>query len=283
MIKSNLRITFFLWYIKLRLKVECDNLNVKVMNMKKIELRHTKILELLTEKNKVDVTELSQNLGVSQVTIRKDLDMLEKKGLIVREHGFATLNGQDDMNNRLAYHYDIKQQLAKSACQMIEDGETIMIESGSCCALLAQEIASTKKDVTIITNSSFIADYIRQYSQVKLILLGGEYQKEAQVVVGPMTRRCVEAFFVDKFFIGTDGFSKNTGFTGNDYMRSETVRDMARQAAHVIIVTESSKFQQVGLVNLLPTQDVYCVVTDGMIPQESEEYLQSQNVIVKKV
>lgn len=283
MMKSNLRITFFLWYIKLRLKVECDNLNVKVMNMKKIELRHTKILELLTEKNKVDVTELSQNLGVSQVTIRKDLDMLEKKGLIVREHGFATLNGQDDMNNRLAYHYDIKQQLAKSACQMIEDGETIMIESGSCCVLLAQEIASTKKDVTIITNSSFIADYIRQYSQVKLILLGGEYQKEAQVVVGPMTRRCVEAFFVDKFFIGTDGFSKNTGFTGNDYMRSETVRDMARQAAHVIVVTESSKFQQVGLVNLLPTQDVYCVVTDGMIPQESEEYLQSQNVIVKKV
>lgn len=283
MMKSNLRITFFLWYIKLRLKVECDNLNVKVMNMKKMELRHTKILELLTEKNKVDVTELSQNLGVSQVTIRKDLDMLEKKGLIVREHGFATLNGQDDMNNRLAYHYDIKQQLAKSACQMIEDGETIMIESGSCCALLAQEIASTKKDVTIITNSSFIADYIRQYSQVKLILLGGEYQKEAQVVVGPMTRRCVEAFFVDKFFIGTDGFSKNTGFTGNDYMRSETVRDMARQAAHVIVVTESSKFQQVGLINLLPTQDVYCVVTDGMIPQESEEYLQSQNVIVKKV
>lgn len=283
MIKSNLRITFYLWYIKLRLKVECDNLNVKVMNMKKMELRHTKILELLTEKNKVDVTELSQNLGVSQVTIRKDLDMLEKKGLIVREHGFATLNGQDDMNNRLAYHYDIKQQLAKSACQMIEDGETIMIESGSCCALLAQEIASTKKDVTIITNSSFIADYIRQYSQVKLILLGGEYQKEAQVVVGPMTRRCVEAFFVDKFFIGTDGFSRNTGFTGNDYMRSETVRDMARQAAHVIVVTESSKFQQVGLVNLLPTQDVYCVVTDGMIPQESEEYLQSQNVIVKKV
>lgn len=283
MMKSNLRITFFLWYIKLRLKVECDNLNVKVMNMKKMELRHTKILELLTEKNKVDVTELSQNLGVSQVTIRKDLDMLEKKGLIVREHGFATLNGQDDMNNRLAYHYDIKQQLAKSACQMIEDGETIMIESGSCCALLAQEIASTKKDVAIITNSSFIADYIRQYSQVKLILLGGEYQKEAQVVVGPMTRRCVEAFFVDKFFIGTDGFSRNTGFTGNDYMRSETVRDMARQAAHVIVVTESSKFQQVGLVNLLPTQDVYCVVTDGMIPQESEEYLQSQNVIVKKV
>ena len=173
MIKSNLRITFFLWYIKLRLKVECDNLNVKVMNMKKMELRHTKILELLTEKNKVDVTELSQNLGVSQVTIRKDLDILEKKGLIIREHGFATLNGQDDMNNRLAYHYDIKQKLAKVACQMIDDGETIMIESGSCCALLAQEIASTKKDAFILLkiNHDEPPRSFHQLSQILHLLL----------------------------------------------------------------------------------------------------------------
>lgn len=251
--------------------------------MKKMEMRHTKILELLTEKKKVDVTELSQSLGVSQVTIRKDLDLLEKKGLIIREHGFATLNGEDDMNNRLAYHYEVKQKLAKAACAFIEDGETLMIESGSCCALLAQEIATTKKDVTIITNSSFIADYIRQFPQIKIILLGGEYQKEAQVVVGPMTRRCVEAFFVDKFFIGADGFSKNTGFTGNDYMRSETVRDMAKQATHVVVITESSKFQQVGLVNLLPTNQVSCVVTDDQIPAESEEYLTLQGITVQKV
>ena len=245
--------------------------------------RHTKILDLLTKYKKVEVSKLSQLLGVSQVTIRKDLDHLENTGILIREHGYAKLNESDDINNRLAYRYDIKQKIASYGATMVNDGETIMIESGSCCALLAQEIASTKKDVTIITNSSFIADYIRQYAQVKIILLGGEYQKEAQVVVGPMTRRCVEAFFVDKFFIGTDGFSRNTGFTGNDYMRSETVRDMARQAAHVIVVTESSKFQQVGLVNLLPTQDVYCVVTDEMIPQESEEYLQNQKIIVKKV
>ena len=251
--------------------------------MKKMEIRQTKILELLTERKKVDVNEFSQLLKVSQVTIRKDLDLLEKKGLIIRAHGFATLNGQDDMNNRLAYHYDIKQKLAKLACELIEDGETIMIESGSCCALLAQEIAASKKDVTIISNSSFIADYIRQYPQVRIILLGGEYQKEAQVCVGPMTRKCVEAFFVDKFFIGADGFSKTSGFTGDDYMRSETVRDMAKQAQHVIVITESSKFQQVGLVNLLPTDQVSYVVTDQQIPLDSEDYLQSQNITVKKV
>lgn len=245
--------------------------------------RHTKILELLTEKGRVEVTKLSLLLDVSQVTIRKDLDMLEGKGLIVREHGFATLNSMDDMNNRLAYHYAKKQKIAKLACQSIHNGETIMVESGSCCALLALEIAQTKKDVTIITNSAFIADYIRKVSKTRIILLGGEYQTEAQVMVGPMTRKCVEAFFVDKFFIGTDGFSENSGFTGNDYMRSETVRDMAKQAKQVIVVTESSKFNQVGLVNLLPTEEVSCVVTDSEIPVSCEEFLRQQGVIVNKI
>lgn len=251
--------------------------------MAKISERHTKILELLFKKKKIEVTELSNLLEVSQVTIRKDLDLLEEKGLIKRVHGFATMNSSDDLNNRLAYHYDIKQKIAKLACESIQNGETVMIESGSCCALLALEIVQTKKDVTIVTNSAFIADYIRKVSKSKIILLGGEYQKESQVVVGPMTRKCVETFFVDKFFIGTDGFSEVSGFTGNDYMRSETVRDMAKQAKHIIIVSESSKFNQVGNVSLLPTRDVSCVVSDAGIPKQCEQYLFENHVEVKKV
>lgn len=251
--------------------------------MAKMSERHTKILELLTENKKVEVTQLSKLLNVSQVTIRKDLDQLENKGLIQRLHGFAILNSSDDMNSRLAYHYDVKQKIAKLACEDVQDGETIMIESGSCCALLALEIAQTRKDITIVTNSTFIADYIRKAPHIKIILLGGEYQNESQVLVGPMIRKCVETFFVDKFFIGTDGFSENSGFTGNDYMRSESVRDMAKQAKNVIVVTESAKFNQVGVVNLLPTHEISCVVTDQDIPQRSEEFLKEQNVIVKKL
>ncbi|MFV3010512.1 DeoR/GlpR family DNA-binding transcription regulator [Clostridium botulinum] len=245
--------------------------------------RHTKILELLTENKKIEVTKLSELLNVSQVTIRKDLIQLENKGLIVREHGFATLNSSDDINNRLAYHYEIKRRIAKLATESVMDGETIMIESGSCCALLALEIAQTKKDITIITNSAFIADYIRKLSNTRIILLGGEYQNESQVMVGPITRKCVESFFVDKLFIGTDGFSEVSGFTGKDYMRSETVRDMAKQANHVIIVTESTKFSQKGVVNLIATDEISSVVTDVNIPKECEEYLFSKNIEVKKV
>lgn len=245
--------------------------------------RHTEILELLSKHKKIEVSKLSEILGVSQVTIRKDLGQLERSGIIVREHGYATLNSSDDINNRLAYHYDTKQRIAKLAIENVTDGETVMIESGSCCALLALEIVQTKKDVTIITNSAFIADYVRKTSKTKTILLGGEYQNESQVMVGPLTRKCVEAFFVDKLFIGTDGFSSTTGFTGNDYMRAEAVRDMAKQADKVIVITESAKFSQKGVVSLLPAKNIYAVITDDNIPLDSEEYLEKNNVIVKKI
>lgn len=244
--------------------------------------RQSQILDLLAKNKKMEVTKLSELLNVSQVTIRKDLVILENSGIIVREHGYARLNESDDINNRLARHYETKQKIAKLAVESIENGETVMIESGSCCALVALEIARSKKDVTLITNSAFIADYIRKIGSVKVILLGGEYQNESQVMVGPLTRKCVEAFFVDKLFIGTDGFTIETGFTGNDYMRSEAVKDIAKQASRVMIVTDSDKFSQKGVVNLIEIEKVACVYTDDNIPSKIEDYLNKRNIKVIK-
>ena len=244
--------------------------------------RQSQILDLLAKNKKMEVTKLSELLNVSQVTIRKDLVILENSGIIVREHGYARLNESDDINNRLARHYETKQKIAKLAVESIENGETVMIESGSCCALVALEIARSKKDVTLITNSAFIADYIRKIGSVKVILLGGEYKNESQVMVGPLTRKCVEAFFVDKLFIGTDGFTIETGFTGNDYMRSEAVKDMAKQASRVMIVTDSDKFSQKGVVNLIEIEKVACVYTDDNIPSKIEDYLNKRNIKVIK-
>ena len=244
--------------------------------------RQNRILDALTKHEKLEVKELAEMMEVSQVTIRKDLDALTKQGLIIRNHGYATLNNSDDMNNRLAYHYEMKQRIAKKVCEDIHDCETIMIESGSCCALVALEIAQSKKNITIITNSAFIADYIRN-EEVKVILLGGEYQASSQVLVGPITINNAKNFFVDKYFIGADGFSEKSGFTGKDYLRAETVREMAKQATQVIIVTESEKFGHIGTVNLLDTKNVAKVYTDTHIPQEDEIYLNEMNVEVIKV
>jgi DeoR/GlpR family transcriptional regulator of sugar metabolism len=248
-----------------------------------ITQRHTRILELLSRHQRSEVTTLSELLGVSQVTIRKDLDYLEERGLVCREHGFACLNNSDDTGKRLAFNYDIKKRIARKAATLVEEGETVMIESGSCCALLAEELANQQKDVTIITNSVFIANFIRNASHTKIILLGGCYQPESQVLVGPMTRKCGEIFFSDKFFIGTDGFMPGFGFTGKDHMRSQTVMDLAENARDIFILTDAEKFSRQGVLGLVRLEDVTGVFTDDRIPEGVERLLLDNNITLHKV
>lgn len=240
--------------------------------------RQARIIELLEEEKRIEVTRLSQLLKVSQVTIRKDLDVLETNGIVKREHGYAALNDSDDINLRLAYKFETKQKIAKAAADLVQDGQTVMIESGSSCALLAQELATTKKDITIITNSAFIAGYIRKISNVSIILLGGQYQNESQVMVGPLVAECARNFFVDILFAGTDGYVSGNGFTGNDFMRAQAVRDMARQAREVVLVTDSSKFTKTGVVALVDLHQISKIITDQGIPENIKEELEQNQI-----
>jgi DeoR/GlpR family transcriptional regulator of sugar metabolism len=217
------------------------------------------------------------------VTARKDLDQLEAIGLIRREHGFALFGPIDDVGRRMAIHYELKRRIAKAAAASVEDGETVMIESGSCCALLAEELANTKEDVTIVTNSAFIANHLRPITTCKIILLGGIFQPKAQVMVGSITRKSAEVFFSDKFFIGTDGFINEYGFTGRDHIRAQTVRDMSEQAEEIIVLTESEKFSRRGVEGIARIEDVTMVYTDDGIPLEKETLLKEKGVVVYKV
>ena len=245
--------------------------------------RHSKILEILTEHKKIEVAKLAALIHVSQVTARRDLDQLEAQGLVYREHGYALIGSHDDMNNRLAYHYDTKKAIAAAAAACVANGETVMIESGSCCAMLAAELAATKRDVTIISNSAFIADYVRKFPGIKMVLLGGEFQPESQVMVGPITRKCAEEFYVDKLFIGADGYTEKSGFTSKDRMRAEAVKDMAKQAANVIVLTESEKFSKQGVVSLIDTGRASKIYTDSDISKGDEAHLRDQGVEVIKI
>ena len=244
--------------------------------------RQNKILEIISRVNRIEVAKLAEIIGVSRVTLRSDLDRLEEKGIIGHEKGEVFPGSSDDINNRLTYHYDAKHKIAQAACGLVHDGEAVMIESGSCCAILSEELTVKRRGIRIITNSAFIAAYIRRLPQAKIILLGGDYQNDAQVMVGPIARLCVQGFNVDRLFIGTDGFSEN-GFTGKDHLRSEIVRDMAKQAREVIILTESEKFSRQGLVPLLPFSSVSTVFTDNLIPPDKESFLSGQGIKVHKV
>jgi DeoR/GlpR family transcriptional regulator of sugar metabolism len=245
--------------------------------------RTNQILELITEEGKIEVAELARRLDVSQVTIRKDLDNLEERGIIRREHGWAVLHNGDDLSARLAYHYQEKELIARKAAELVQDGESVMIENGSCCALLAETLARTHRDLTILTNSAFIASYIRDREHVQVVLLGGIYQPEAQVMVGPMVRQCAENFWIDRFFIGVDGWSERTGFTNRDQLRAQAVRDMAGQAEQVIVLTESEKFGIRGTVPLNLKNQIKMVITDSRLDSGTAQILSDQGIIINTV
>ncbi len=227
--------------------------------------RTDRILEILSKEGKTEVQELADRLKVSTVTMRKDLDLLESQGIIARERGYASICAADDIAGRIAFHYPQKQQIAKKAASMVRDGESLMIENGSCCALLADRLASEKKDLTIITNSAFIADYIRKKTNFQIILLGGIYQHDSQVNVGPLVRENASHFLVDRFFIGVDGYDERCGFTNKDTLRAQAVADMAEQANEIIVLTESDKFNQRGTVPLRLQNRKTTVITDSGI------------------
>ncbi len=237
------------------------------------------ILEMLSREEMIDVNDLARRLDVSAVTVRKDLDLLEKRGLLRRQHGAAVRVSSNDIGYRMTFDYEVKARIAARAAAMVENGETVMIESGSTCALLAAELVKTKRDVTIVTNSAFIAGHVRTLPRARVVLLGGSYDPDAQVMSGPLVRKCAEEFFVNKFFIGTDGYDPAQGFSNVDLLRAEAVRAMAAQAEKRIILTDSSKFGRRGVVLLMPTKQVSAVITDD-VPADCRASLEEQGVEV---
>jgi len=253
--------------------------------------RSVRILEFLANNDSIKITLLSELLDVSQVTLRKDLDNLEKQGIVSRIHGYVNLDRADETGKRMAFYYPIKCKIAKAAAQTIDDGETIMLESGSCCALFAEELAITKKNITIITNSIFITAFVRnlqrkfsrRIANVKIILLGGYLQPESQVLVGSMTIKNAAEFFPDKFFMGTDGFIPGQGFTGCDHFSAETALGLASCAKKVFILTEAAKFCRRGTVSLIQLNKLTGVFTDDTITKEAEDDLKKNNIQLIKV
>lgn len=245
--------------------------------------RQMEIAELVSREGRISVADLSARLGTSEVTVRKDLTELQRRGIISRERGYAVRLEPGESAYHVALHYGKKRRIAQAAADLVAPGETILVGCGSTCALLAEALASSGKDVNIVTNSLYLLEFLRDRGAVQITLLGGEYQKSGGALVGPLTKLAAEQYFVDKIFTGTDGFSRRLGFTGDDLTRVETIRTIAARARRVYLLAESEKFSRLGTVPFMKPDEVYEVITDEEIGQEEELFLHGCGVRVRKV
>ncbi len=242
--------------------------------------RHRQILSIMSNGKKVAVNRLSEKLDVSQATIRQDLTFLEEQGFLKRVHGGAVLDETDDISHRMGINYERKLMIARTAVGFVKEGETIYIESGSINSLFAQEIIKERKTTSIITSNAFIARQIGKSAEGRVILLGGIYQPESECLVGNLVKECLSHLNFSKAFIGVDGFSKETGFTGRDMMRADINSEIIRRSPQSFVMTDSSKFGKIAMSKYFDAKDIDYLITDKDIPEEYITFFKNENVEV---
>ncbi|CNE02344.1 transcriptional regulatory protein YciT [Yersinia rohdei] len=236
------------------------------------------ILQQVNDQLRVSVSELAQKNHVSEVTLRQDLNLLEKRGLLKRVHGAAVALQSEDVAVRMMTHFPMKQLLANHAATLVNDGETVFIESGSSNALLAHQLA-LRPTITLVTVSGYIARQLKD-SACEVILLGGIYQKKSDSMVGPLTQLCLRHVHFSKAFIGIDGYQPDAGFTGRDLLRAQVINSVLAKGAENIILSDASKFGQVHQNSLAPLAAISRVITDNRLSLGYRQQLLSQGIQV---
>lgn len=245
--------------------------------------RQLEIIDLLQTEAKVNVSELTQRFGVSLVTVRQDLKKLEDQGVLKRTHGGAvSVDNGYDTSTRMWNNYEQKLRIAQRAASMVNDGETVIIETGSTCSLLARELAA-KRGVTVITNSVFLCNFVRRSPALDVVLLGGSFQHDAEANVGPLTKIGLAQFAVDKCFIGADAISEEKGISTINLFRAEVVRAMRESTKKMIVLATSDKVGASAVASSFPLTSVHMVITDKGIVEGGEEMLMRHGIQVSTV
>jgi len=250
------------------------------------EERRRKIVEHLKEKGKVTVKELSKIFKTSEVTIRKDLEILESIGELIRTHGGAILphgtRAEWDFFKKMSQHRKEKEEIAKKAVSLLKEGETIILDSGTTPYYIAKTIKESGLErLTIVTNNIYIAELILE-SRNEVILLGGYMREHSLSLVGPFSVEQLEKIHVDKAFLGTTGFSEK-GFMTPSIVEAEVKHKMVEIAEETFIVTDSSKFKRKAFALFCTLDEVDGVITDRMVPEEAERILLESGLKVFKV
>lgn len=236
--------------------------------------RRELITQQLVRENIVLVTELSQQFGVSEVSIRRDLERLEQLEKLKRVHGGAVAlpslgAGQTD-GSVAAKVSPAKERIGRAAAQLIRPGDRVILDSGSTVLQVARNISDdllTSGHLTIITSSLPVVQELGAWKSIHLLLLGGIYLSDWQVVVGPQTIANLGNLHADKAFLGADGMTLSHGITTANVLEAEVDRAIIKAAREVILVADSSKVDGIGLTSIMSLDRVNKLITDKDAPE----------------
>lgn len=251
--------------------------------------RRKKIAELINEKKSVLVTELSRLLEVTEETIRRDLERLEKQGILVRTHGGATLTdnyaSEAPVEERKVINYEGKDAIGKAAAQLIKDGETIFLDASTSSLFVARHI-KTRKGITVITNSSAIIAELAQNDGIDLICVGGILRFNNMSYVGRVAESTIQThYYANKTFFSCRGITLNRGLTDFSEQEAEIKKVMLKNSDVSVFLCDHSKFGKMGVPVVASLDQIDFFVTDVELDKEWEEVLDKKEIelIVAKV
>ena len=244
--------------------------------------REKKLLKHISESDNISVAEMSEQLGVSVVTVRSDLNSLADKGLIIRTHGGASPAFHPDVMHRQKLMIEEKSRIARKAASMIRDGDTIMIEAGTTTALIVKYLLG-KRDIQIVTNSTLIIPFVRVNPGIRMTIAGGEFRPSTESVVGPIALEELSRFHVRYAFVGTDGFTAEKGLTTHLIEGAEIVKKMASLSETTVLVADSTKYGRRGFVHVLPVNEIQYIITDEKLSQDAFRRLGERGIQIDRV
>jgi DeoR/GlpR family transcriptional regulator of sugar metabolism len=234
--------------------------------------RHAEILKILSLLRNVSVGDFAQRLAVSEVTIRKDLAVLEEMGCLIRTRGGAQI-AEDSrflktIEVRQQERIEIKQRIAFKARELVNEGETVYLDAGSTCLLLARQL--TDMNLRVVTNSIDVMVVLSACPGISLISLGGSYRKEAGSFVGPMAIEALKTLQIETCFLGTTGFSARAVFSSQNQIESQLKQQVLAVSRRRIVLADSAKFGREAFSVFARAGDVDILITDKEFGQARE-------------
>ena len=223
------------------------------------------ILAIVSRKRSVSVTELKDRLGVSEVTVRKDLDYLESEGIIVRTHGGAMMAEDQGVFRPVGMREGLRQAekdvIAAAARELIAEGETIFLDAGTTCRAIARAIRSMS--LQVVTTSLDVIDELAEAEGISLFCPGGSLRRESRCFIGPAAIENMENIQVQSCFIGATGFTNGGCFATQNANEAQIKRQALKISKRRVIVADSSKYGVSAFSIYARPGDVDLLITDS--------------------